>query len=174
VTTVVAKDLMDEAWVLCFDEFQVTDVATASLLKGVLSEMFRMGAVMITTSNRVPADLVKGQYQKEFYRGFSEMLAERCEVHEIRNTEDYRKLIGMESLLEGGEMVYYRKDIPKEDRLFMQRVTDMFYGKQGIHIVNVIIVQNHSRNWKYTAERFKSRHQQRRLHCLPLKSCVDQ
>lgn len=84
---------MDEAWVLCFDEFQVTDVATASVLKGVLSEMFRMGAVMITTSNRIPADLVKGQYQKEFYRAFSEMLAERCEVHEIRNTEDYRTLI---------------------------------------------------------------------------------
>lgn len=86
---------MNEAWLLCFDEFQVSDVATASVLNGVLSEMFRMGAVMVTTSNRIPSDLVKGQYQKEFFTAYAHMIDHNVTVHEIRNTEDYRTLIHM-------------------------------------------------------------------------------
>ena len=45
---------MDEAWLICFDEFQVTDIASAAVLKEVFHQMNRMGAVMVTTSNRVP------------------------------------------------------------------------------------------------------------------------
>ncbi len=54
----VAKDFVDEAWLLCFDEFQVTDIASAAVMKEVFHNMFRMGAVMVTTSNRLPEGML--------------------------------------------------------------------------------------------------------------------
>lgn len=53
-SVVVAKDFLQEGWLWCIDEFQATDIATTALLGQILREMFNRGAVIITTSNRLP------------------------------------------------------------------------------------------------------------------------
>jgi len=93
----LAKDLTKEAWLLCFDEMQVTDVADAMIMRRLFEEMFNNGVVVITTSNRPPEDLYKGGLQRNLFIPFIDLLKEKCTVHVMRSKTDYR-LTGTRSL----------------------------------------------------------------------------
>ena len=93
VTALVARELMREAWLICFDEFQVTDVATAVLMRQLFAHMFRMGAVIVATSNRIPDELYRGGWQKNIYGPFVELIKDRCEIYDMRSKQDYRDVI---------------------------------------------------------------------------------
>ena len=53
----LAEELVRESWILCFDEFQVTDIADAMIIRRLFTELWKRGMILITTGNRKQTDL---------------------------------------------------------------------------------------------------------------------
>lgn len=88
----VANDISSEAILLCIDEFMVTDVADALILNRMFRHLFNKGIILVSTSNRAPDNLYEGGLQRNLFLPFISLLKERCVVHEIGSSTDYRKL----------------------------------------------------------------------------------
>lgn len=88
----VAADLAEQANVLCFDEFQCTDVADAMILRRLLESLMSHGVVLVTTSNRHPDELYKNGIQRDSFIPAIHLLKSRLHVINLNSPTDYRKI----------------------------------------------------------------------------------
>ena len=98
---VVADALADEATLLCFDEFTVTDIADAMILGRLFGALFRRGVTVVATSNVEPERLYEGGLNRALFLPFIAELQERVEVLRLDSRTDFR----LEKL--GGASVYH-------------------------------------------------------------------
>ncbi len=96
IAYVVAQRLILRHWLLVFDEIQLLDVSSATLLADVLSWFWRMGGVIVGSSNKVPDDLYKNGVQRERLEPFVEALKTRCPAVQMRSERDWRAVRGGE------------------------------------------------------------------------------
>ncbi|RFU33516.1 hypothetical protein B7463_g2799, partial [Scytalidium lignicola] len=88
----VAADIAEKGNVLCFDEFQCTDVADAMILRRLLEALMSHGVVLVTTSNRHPDDLYKNGIQRSSFIPCINLLKSRLHVINLDSPTDYRKV----------------------------------------------------------------------------------
>ncbi|ABS65732.1 AFG1-family ATPase [Xanthobacter versatilis] len=86
----VAAALADEAKILCFDEFHVTDIADAMILGRLFEKLFADGVVVVATSNVAPQDLYSGGLNRALFLPFIGMIEERMQVMTLDSRTDYR------------------------------------------------------------------------------------
>ncbi|KAG7447553.1 AFG1-like ATPase [Guyanagaster necrorhizus] len=88
----VARDLAGQAYVLCFDEFQVTDIADAMILRRLLENLLTHGVVCVITSNRHPDELYKNGIQRSSFIPAIDLLKTHFKVTDLDSGTDYRRI----------------------------------------------------------------------------------
>jgi cell division protein ZapE len=101
VIALTAASIFEQAWLLCFDEFHVTDIADAMILGRLFARLFELGTVVVATSNVAPDDLYKGGLNRALFLPFIAQISERMEVLRLDARTDFRleKLAGVKMWL---------------------------------------------------------------------------
>jgi cell division protein ZapE len=91
-----ANDIAEESWLLCFDEFHVTDIADAMILGRLFARLFELGVVVVATSNVAPSELYKDGLNRALFLPFIAMFEKQMDVLQLQSRTDFRleKLTG--------------------------------------------------------------------------------
>ena len=101
VIALTANAIFDEAWLLCFDEFHVTDIADAMILGRLFAKLFDLGSVVVATSNVAPDELYKGGLNRALFLPFIAQIEQHMDVLRLDARTDFRleKLVGVKMWL---------------------------------------------------------------------------
>jgi cell division protein ZapE len=87
----LADSVTAEAALLCFDEFQVHDIADAMILGRLFQALFARGTVVVATSNTAPADLFRGRPGRDAFLPFIGLISRRLDLLTLEAARDYRR-----------------------------------------------------------------------------------
>ena len=123
--------------VLCFDEFQVTDISDAMILYNILRNVYNQGKFVFFTSNRHPTELYANGIQRESFLPCIDLILEKSIVHRLDNQTDYRKV----KELDRGYMVNSSENKLIFDKLVQMLTNNQLASKEIVHMKRAISVK---------------------------------
>lgn len=128
---IVAAEIAENCGLLCFDEFQVYDIADAMILAGLFDALFKAGVTVIATSNVAPENLYKDGLQRARFLPFIDILQKRMNIIHLDSNKDYRQ----QALRENGVYFYPASQGGTE------KMNDLFHKLIAPHEADVETIQ---------------------------------
>ncbi len=108
----VAEDFAGRTRIICFDEFQVSDITDAMLLGRLFDALFSRGVTLVATSNIAPDELYLDGLQREQFLPAIELIKTHTHVVHLDGGVDYRLRV-----LERGAIYHCPLGAPAEQAL---------------------------------------------------------
>jgi cell division protein ZapE len=87
---VIAREWAKDARLLCLDEFHITDITDAMMMKRLLEALFEQGVVVVTTSNFEPDSLYLHGLQRNQFLPAIDLIKQNLDVINVDTGTDYR------------------------------------------------------------------------------------
>jgi cell division protein ZapE len=87
---IVAGEVARDVRLLCLDEFHITDIGDAMIMRGLLEGLFAQGVALVTTSNQHPDQLYQHGLQRSQFVPAIELLKRQLRVVHLWGVQDYR------------------------------------------------------------------------------------
>ncbi len=87
----LARSIAADALLLCFDEFQVNDIADAMILGRLFDALFACGVVVVATSNTRPEDLFQNRPGRDAFKPFIAIIRREMDTLTLDSPRDYRR-----------------------------------------------------------------------------------
>lgn len=86
----IAQKMINKNTILMLDEFMLPDIAAANIIKILFTYYFKLGGVLVATSNKLPEDLYSNEFHRANFKSFVNILNYRCKSIDMRSSKDYR------------------------------------------------------------------------------------
>lgn len=109
----IADKFKQEADILCFDEFFVSDITDAMILGTLMQELFARGITLVATSNIEPEGLYRNGLQRARFLPAIELIQKFTQTVNVDSGIDYRL-----RTLEQAEIYHYPADDAADENLY--------------------------------------------------------
>ena len=133
----IATKLAQECQILCFDEFHISDIADAMIMKRLLSELLKRQVKFVLTSNYAPEDLYPNGLARHLFVPAIKMIVDSFSIVRLDGPSDYRELIM------GDREVYFHPNNPESNEQ-LSKIFDQIAC--GIYLEDKIVVQGRTLN----------------------------
>ncbi|KFX68410.1 ATPase [Pseudomonas taeanensis MS-3] len=134
--TIIGRRFADEARVICFDEFFVSDITDAMILAMLLEELFKNGVTLVATSNIVPDGLYKDGLQRARFLPAIALLKQHTEIVNVDSGVDYRL-----RALEQAELFHWPLDAAAEESL-QKSFTSLLPEHCSVQVDEPLMIEN--------------------------------
>lgn len=86
----IAQKMISRSTVFMLDEFMLPDVASAQIVRILFTFYFKLGGVLVATSNKLPEELYSSGFNKSRFKSFVGILNSRCVAVNMKSEVDYR------------------------------------------------------------------------------------
>lgn len=131
---IVADRFKQQADIICFDEFFVSDITDAMILGTLFEALFERGIVLVATSNIPPKDLYRNGLQRARFLPAIKLIDQQCIEVNIDSGIDYRM-----RTLEQAEIYHFPLDEKAQanlDHYYLQLSRDECRETQLVEINN--------------------------------------
>ncbi|WEJ94560.1 peroxisome-assembly ATPase [Yamadazyma tenuis] len=94
----IAQKMINKNTILMLDEFMLPDIASANIIKILFTYYFKLGGVLVATSNKLPEELYSNEFHKSKFKTFVNILNYRCTSVDMRSSKDYRVQLSAQNL----------------------------------------------------------------------------
>ena len=109
---IIAKRFSQEACIICFDEFFVSDITDAMILGTLFEELFAHNVTLVATSNIIPDELYRNGLQRERFLPAIKLINQHCDVVNVDSGIDYRL-----RTLKQAEIYHFPLDVTADENL---------------------------------------------------------